>query len=696
MMNLLAMGKRVYYALLSVSLLSCFPAFGQKPGPESADLNEFIQDLLPVTSEENNPEELYEYFSQLATDPFDVNRVTESQLASLLVLNTRQIHAFLRYRERLGPFLSLYELQAIPEWDLAVIRQVLPFLCLNKSRSGDTEAGGGTRQHFLLTRLRRVLETQKGFTRPEPGSRSATRYAGSPWHWYTRYRYATTRNLSMGFTLEKDAGELFEWAPRRQIYGFDFTSLHIQLQPGKRIKNLIFGDYQIQSGQGLVLGAGFSMGKGSEVIQSIYRSSTGLRPYTSATEQGFFRGIALTFAPLRQWEANIFYSHKRSDGTLAARGTVYDTTVITSFPTDGYHRTPTERSKHGNILEKNMGGYLLYKPRKSAFQGGITFLHTYYSLPVEKRNLPYNRYDFRGTTNTVAGIHTSYRTGNTHWFSETAVSRSGGIGNSAGAIRALNKYWDLALHSRFYQRNFHTLYGKAFGESSRPFNEYGLYAGLRYSPSRKWRYSTYLDVFHFPWKRYQTDTTSRGYGVLFHALWRPNKTTRFQAILQSEQKQQNNKGGNPLPLIVTRKTTAMANLEWTPDRILSLRTRVQGARFRFGSQAPSEGFALVQDASLRLKRLELSGRMAFFKTDDYDSRQYVYEKDVMYAFSFPAYYQHGIRHYLMLRYDLTRQLRLWIRWAQTSYQNLGTIGSGLDEIVGNTRSELKFQAMYRF
>ncbi|MNY46687.1 hypothetical protein D3C86_1818900 [compost metagenome] len=100
--------------------------------------------------------------------------------------------------------------------------------------------------------------------------------------------------------------------------------------------------------------------------------------------------------------------------------------------------------------------------------------------------------------------------------------------------------------------------------------------------------------------------------------------------------------------------------------------------------------------SWHLSKLEVSARAAFFKTDDYDSRQYVYEKDVLYAFSIPAYYNTGTRHFLMLRYAVSKQLKIWLRWSQTRYSDIEMISSGLNEIEGNKRSEAKLQVMYQF
>jgi hypothetical protein len=75
---------------------------------------------------------------------------------------------------------------------------------------------------------------------------------------------------------------------------------------------------------------------------------------------------------------------------------------------------------------------------------------------------------------------------------------------------------------------------------------------------------------------------------------------------------------------------------------------------------------------------------------------YAYESDVLYAFSIPSYYYKGSRFYLLGRYSFGRSLDLWVRYSITHYSNKQVIGSGLDEIDGNNKSEIKLQLRYRF
>jgi len=89
-------------------------------------------------------------------------------------------------------------------------------------------------------------------------------------------------------------------------------------------------------------------------------------------------------------------------------------------------------------------------------------------------------------------------------------------------------------------------------------------------------------------------------------------------------------------------------------------------------------------------------RVQYFETDGYNARLYAYENDVLYSYSIPVFFDKGYRYYLTLNYDISKRLSVWLRWVQTVYRDKDLIGSGLDEIAGNKRSEVKLQARYLF
>jgi len=70
---------------------------------------------------------------------------------------------------------------------------------------------------------------------------------------------------------------------------------------------------------------------------------------------------------------------------------------------------------------------------------------------------------------------------------------------------------------------------------------------------------------------------------------------------------------------------------------------------------------------------------------------YAYENDVLYAFSVPAYYYNGMRGIVLLNFKLTKKINFWVRFAHTFIGNRSVIGTGLDEINDQNRSEIKIQ-----
>jgi hypothetical protein len=129
-----------------------------------------------------------------------------------------------------------------------------------------------------------------------------------------------------------------------------------------------------------------------------------------------------------------------------------------------------------------------------------------------------------------------------------------------------------------------------------------------------------------------------------------------------------------------------------------VRSRIELSEYGRGNEPVSRGFMAYQDLIWDVGKIPLrvSARYALFDTDTYDARIYAYENDVLYFFSIPPYSGRGSRVYVLLKYDLGTRIDLWFRWAQTYFTDRQTVGTGLEEIDGNTRSEVKFQVRFKF
>ena len=704
------MGCAVRTTLLVLLLLLTLPTRAQQYArPTTIDLDRLVQELFAeIQSDQPAPyEDLYATLLQYYQTPLDLNAAGREELRGLLLLSEVQISSLLDHRQQFGSLLSLYELQSIDGFDLRTIYRVAPFVTV--ADPGPNGARGPLWQRVikednnaLFLRYERVVQARRGYAAPDTlsGGRPSSRYLGSPDKLLLRYRVSHAKDFSLGITAEKDAGEPLAWQPGQRRYGADFLSAHVVVQERGRLKTLALGDYQLQFGQGLLLSSGLQVGKGGETITTLRRSSLGVRPYSSVLESTFFRGAAATVALTPTVRATAFGSHKYVDANRQLATDTLDT--FSEFSSGvlltGLHRTPTELANRQSLGETIGGGNLAYTSRSSHFAAGLTAVGTHYDRALLKRPEPYNAYEFRGQNNLAVGAHYSYVVRNVLLFGETARSRGGGLGTVNGLLASLAANVDASVLYRHYGRDFHTFYGNAFGENSRTINETGLYLGLKVRPATGWELSAYYDQFRFPWLRYQVGAPSRGHDWLLRLAYAPTKTSLLYAQLRTRLKEYDADGTRPVPMPVpTTRQSLLLFYDTAPLPSLSLRTRVQGTRYREAAGPRRTGYVLAQDATVALgHRLRLSARYALFDTDDYDTRQYVFEQDVLYAFSVPALYGRGTRTYLLAQIQATRHLTLWLRYADTHYRHQTTIGSGLDEIQGNVRDEVKAQARYRF
>ncbi len=680
------------------------PLLAQDYPRQNIDLDLLVQELFAEQDDENiSYEDLYETLFQYYQRPINLSRTTPEELASLYLLSRAQIASYFDYVQENGELLSIYELQAITGFDLPTIYRLLPFV---QVRDAGLQADArplwqrmvGEDNNALILRYERTLQQRRGYMPVDTSSRSTTRYLGSPEKLFLRYRTSHARDYSFGLTAEKDAGEAFTWSPGTRRYGFDFYTAHLQLYNKGRFKTIALGDYQLQFGQGLLLSSGYSVGKGSETITTVSRPNLGIRPYSSVLEYAFLRGGAVTYA-LGKVDVTAFYSNKLIDANLQTQLDTLDTEqrFFSGIQTTGFHRTPTELANKDAVREQVYGSSAQYQSTDKALTLGVTALGTHYSAAIQKAGAPYQRFEFAGTHNYNLGTNYSYTWQNIYLFGETAMSKSGGLGSINGLIANLSNHVELSMLYRYYARDFHTFYGSAFGESTRNINEQGFYTGIKIRPLPKWEITAYYDRFRFPWLRYLVDAPSHGEEYLVRLYFRPSRQSSFYAQMRYESKGRNRSGNTTAMDYVAQaeRRNYLLYFETSPTRTLNLKTRVQFGTYE--QESPQQtGYFLSQDVNFTFDRIRLSTRYALFDTDSYDTRQYAYERDVLYAFSIPAFSGRGTRFYTLLQLRPLRDLDVWVKYGLTHFRDRESIGSGLETIEGPRRSDVKVQVRYKF
>jgi hypothetical protein len=691
-------------------LLAPSHAWAQEFPRRAPALDKLAQELFAEIQSDQVPyEDLYGTLLNLYQSPLNLNTASPEELRALPLLGEKQVVALLKYRQANGPLLSLYELQAVPDWEVRTIERVAPFVTVanpspNSARGPLWQRIKREENNAVLLRYERVLQQRKGYSAVDTSQgRPTLRYLGSPDAVALRYRVSHAHDFSLGLTVEKDAGEPLAWRPGQNQFGPDFLSAHFVLHEQGRLKTLALGDYQLQFGQGLLLSSGLAAGKGAETITNLRRASLGVRPYAALLENTFFRGAAATYRLTPCWEVTAFASRKNIDANarLATDSLAQFDEFSSSLLLTGLHRTATEIANRQRLSETVGGSHLGYLSADGNLALGFTALGTHYGMAFQKREEPYNRFEFSGQNNLALGAHYSYGWRNLLLFGESGQSSGGSLGTVNGLLASLGPSVDAAVLVRHYDAGFHTFYGNALGENTRNINESGFYVGLKVRPLARWEVSMYFDQFRFPWLRYRVSAPSHGQDALLRVAFMPTKTSLLYAQYRARLKPLDlptSLTGRPVPLPGQQlRHSLLLYCDVQPTAQLGLRTRLQATYLRADDNlAWRRGYVLSQDVTVQLaRRLSLAARYAVFDTDDYDTRQYIFEQDVLYAVSVPALYGQGTRAYAIAQATFNKHFTLWLRYADTRYRHQNTIGSGLEQIEGNARSEVTAQVRYK-
>ncbi len=719
-------------AALLIGLLCAASARAQVDGVSRDIIEQRIEAAADQLGGEVDLTNLFEQLTDHYRNPIDLNHTDAQELSTLLLLTDIQISAILQHVKQYGKLLSLYELQTVDGLTPATINLIRPFITVRENAYQSTASlkeilAEGTNE--WTTRSTMNIESRKGFmdrpnifgkdyTDPDGDAlpnfddpqvvdslrRNNKVYLGSPFRIYTRYRFRYRQNISFGFVAEKDEGEQFFTGRNQQ--GFDYYSAHLFLRGIGRLKALALGDYQAQFGQGLTFWSGLAFASKSSFTMNVKRNATGLTPYASVNENLFLRGGAATFALTKKLEVTGFVSRKRIDANLGDSSANIDSLgnnlgseiLVSSFQEDGFHRTNNELDNKDALGENILGGHLRYADRGMSI--GATVAHVEYSGSIAPNTSTYRQFVFNGKDNTTAGVDWNMLYRNLTWFGEAATSANGGKAINTGLLVSLDKRVSLSLLYRNYGRDYQAQYSRSFGETIDPWNEKGLYTGIEIRPNRYWTFNAYFDQFSFPWLRYLTDAPSAGYDWLAQLNWKPSKKVELYVRAKHQDKAINTTvdidGIDPLVRAV--QTNYRVNASYKVSDAVSLRTRVETIDFQRGSAPLEHGFLMYQDIVHRplSSPLELTFRFAIFETESYNARVYAYENDLIGVFSIPAYYGRGIRWYGMARITPLRRVDVWLRYGAFIYQDQTVISSGLQEISGNMRSDLKLQVRWIF
>ena len=685
-----------------IIILSCLfisvQGFSQEKSEVIQQRIEFIAEQLETEQIDltNVVEQLNYYFEH----PLNLNGATAEELEELNLLSAVQINDLLLHIKLFGKLITVYELQSLEYWDLQTIQLVLPFIRVddkldNLHVSWKEALTQGNYEAFL--RYQTTPEPKHGYSSvPDSVQQTSNSYYyGNSDHYYTRLRYSYRTNISVGITGDKDAGEQFFKGIQKN--GFDFYSVHAFFKGGKYIKAVALGDYQIQIGQGLNLWSGYAFGKTADVT-NIKKTANPLKPYTSVDETRFMRGAAIDIG-YKAFSLTSFASVKKVDASLLSDSLFDDLEFVTSINLTGLHRTNSEIAKKNALTEKILGSNLRYRNRN--FQFGIAGIFQGYDKDYSKEIQPYNQFDFRGKNMFALSADYSWVIKNFNFFGETSHSSyNGSWANLHGVLFSLDSRASFSILYRNYQRGYQTLYNTGFSEGSNTQNESGIYAGLKMKLSSAWTVNCYVDLFKFPWMKYQVDSPSTGHEFMIQPAYKPNKQLEIYGRFREQLRQKNSRDsdGTVTQIEDVVQRNYRLNVSYAVSEFFTIKSRIEYVTINRKSNTPEKGLIISQDVLFKPKNLpfDLSLRYVLFDTDSYDTRIYSYENNALYVFAVPSYYYQGSRAYAMIRYSFLRHCDLWVRYGVFIYNNRSSIGSGAEEISGSKKSDITVQLRVKF
>ena len=643
-------------------------------------------------------EQYYYYFQH----KISINSQEITKLEELYLLNTKQVSDIRKYKNNYGNIMSEAELLAVQSLSENDINRILPFITFKEIKTNkkrNLKYSFKYPKQSLIFRYSRIMEKSSAYLLAKDSAinHPSSVYLGSPDKLYLRYSLSFSQGIRAGFTLEKDAGEKMFYGnlpdsiksaiPKAGFTPFDFSSAFVYAEKIGFVNKIILGDYHLQFGQGLTIWSGLSFGKSSEAVLT-KKYGVGIKPNTSTNENIFFRGGAATLNFAKFYFTG-FYSQNKIDASI---DTIQNgNSIVKSLTETGLHRTINEMTKRKALVLSTYGGHISFKSKYLGL--GLSAINTKTKLEFSPDNNLYKKYSQAKNNNTNFGFDFDFHYSDVNIFGEYAQNDGGGFALLSGINYFAGNRLTLSALYRNYSKSYFNFFSNGFGEYSSSNNEEGIYLGIKILLLPGIDISAYSDFFRCEWLKYGISFPSQGRENLIQLNYTVSRNFQLNFRYKNESKQENYKGDYDY---LDRKADIKRNsfrisMRYSLNTILVLTSRMEYLQCS-KTDGIYNGYLFYQDVKISpTPKLSANARLAFFDTDDWESRIYAYESDVLYAFSVPAYYEKGFRYYFNLRYKAGKHLQLWLRYARTVFSDKYSVGSGADLINGNHKSEFKVQ-----
>lgn len=662
------------------------------------DHQQFMENVMETLSEREGEDDditsLFEDIDNCRQNPLNINTISYEQLKALSLLNEYQIAVILDYRKTKGALMSLSELLYLPGFRNLDIERMQPFvICAEprKERLALRRLFDDPKQQLTI-RYQRVLEQQVGY-RTIPDSvllenLDKSRYLGTPDKLFFRYKISCHDIIKAGLVMEKDPGEEFFNGSNKN--GFDFYSAFAAYSNCHSfIKDALIGDYHVQLGQGLLAWSSFSFGK-TPYVDGMFKSTAIFHGNSSADENKSLRGAAFKLG-WERFSLSLFASRKKVDASLA--DSILGEELFTGLVETGYHATPQDLLKEDILLRSIYGSSLRLNLKH--IKVGLNGLFMQYNKDCIGNDGLYQSYSYKGKTLTGASLDYRVLFGKAQFYGESAISY-GHLASLNGLMIFLKPEISLGILHRHYDKEYYSYYSGAFGENSSIRNEDGFFIGSQIQFSKIWC-RVYVDLFSFPWLKYQANTPSTGYEVFLECGRKISWAEIYFRYDHREKPENAFEEDHRWIVKDMMKEKFRINSKVSAGSYISLQNRIELIRARGYNDTNHFGYYLSQDVLIQKMKvpLEFTLRLAWFHSEQYETRIYAYERDVYSAGTSTMLYGKGWRYMFLIRWKASDKISCWLKLAQSLYPEDENIGTGLSTIDSNHRTEIKLQLVFR-
>lgn len=622
------------------------------------DITDIAEDLAADETDPGAATIFMERLHELAENPVSLNSANEAELSRLFFLTDFQIKSLAGHIKSTGSVLSVFEIASIAGFDIRTAQIMNPFITLETASSGINKPVK-LRNSILSNIIIKPGETDNS-------------YIGPPWKFLMKYKTDAGR-LSAGFTIEKDAGEkIFSGSPPLP----DFISGYIAFNGSGVIRKIIAGDFSAKFGQGSSINTGFNTGV-PLTATGYFPSRSEIRPYTSSDENNFFRGIA-TELIYKKLSLNLFFSHNRIDATLSSADDSARL-FITNFQKSGLHNTNSLIMKKDAVSEIFHGINLSYY--LNSFTAGINWSESIFSFPIEVNHYdPATLFDFRGEKKGMISAYYTGSIGKSLFSGEFSTD----YGNNYAIIQSytMKASGRLTINClyRKYTPGFGGLHCRGPGNSSSGGNEEGILGNFTFEAAKNLYISAGYDLCRYPWLKYRTSFPSQAKKSEIKIRYLPSLDFNVEISFNHRTTSADKHASHGMPGIsVISSETLKTIARYSLNERFSLRCRID---YKTVDKGASKGVLMSQDLiySFRSIPFSLWGRYCLFNTDDWDSRLYIYEDDLLYSYSIPAYSGTGSSTYLMAKWEFGNYAELRLKYALTSLVQQQYMNKDRDEI----------------